>query len=463
MSVRTDISIQLVWAIANTEANLAGETRIRPVHFFLGILKLVDPHFLKQLDGVTIPDEERSGLGELSKQIRHYLEMRVEEITRLRRSLRAGLREGKPGQGEIRMLHRTEDSRGVFHEAVAKVVQAGGTTLSALQLAEALFDSGCVNLESLKRPRARPSSKGAKWEILDDGHAKPGTRFTEWCGRNLSRLAHENKLPPFEGREGELRKMLRILTRTGTRHIAVVGKPGVGKTALVEGLARTLLGKKTPHSLTDCELLELHGSDIASDCEGAAEVCRRLSHLFRLLSRRGSAILVLDDFNGLFPAHLKPDAIFALLTTILAEQVTPCIVTTAPAMWKELAAKAPSLARRFHVVQLADPSQQECRDLADAWSKKIAAAQGITFEPAAIAAIVRAASEMPEARAMPDRIVDLIESAATFVTVSALTSGTARKEVTPADITAVLAEQYGIEAEEAPRVVRELRPKDSKA
>jgi ATP-dependent Clp protease ATP-binding subunit ClpA len=115
------------------------------------------------------------------------------------------------------------------------------------------------------------------------------------------------------------------------------------------------------------------------------------------------------------------------------------------------------------VVQLADPSQEECRDLADAWSKKIAAAQGITFEPAAVAAIVRAASDMPEERAMPDRIVDLIESAATFVKVSALTSGTARKEVTPADIAAVLAEQYGIRAEEAPRVVRELRPRDSKA
>jgi len=462
MSVRTDVSVQLVWAIANTEANLAGETHIRPVHFFLGILKLIDPHFLRHLDGVAIPEDERRALGELSKQIRHYLEMPVEEATRLRRSLRGDLREGKSDRREIRMLHRAEESRGVFREAVAKVVQAGGNTLSAIQLAEALFDTGCVSLDSLKRPRMRPSSKGAKWEMVDDQSVKQGTRVTEWFGRNLSRLARAGNLAPFEGREGELKKMLRILSRTSRRHVAVLGKPGVGKTALVEGLARALSRKDIPHELGTCEVLELHGSDIASDCEGEAEVCRRLSYLFRFFSSRRSVIFALDDFGGLLPAHLKPDAILAFLTTALAESTTPWIVTTTPAKWQQLEAEAPSLARRFSVVQLDDPPPEECRQIANAWSKRIAAVQGITFEASAIAAILKAAGEMPEERAMPDRIVDLVESAATFVKVSAMTSGTARKEVKAEDIATVLAEQYGNESESAPRVVRQLRGRDSK-
>lgn len=463
MSVRTDISVQLVWAIANTEANLAGETHILPAHFFLGILKLSDPCFLKQLNGVAIPEDERRALGCLSKQIRHYLEMSVEEATRLRRSLRDNLRAGKSARKEIRMLHRAENSRSVFRQAVAKVIQAGENTLSALHLAEALFDTGCVSLDSLKRPQIRPSSKGAKWEMVDDQSAKKDTRIAEWFGRNLSRLVREGGLAPFEGRKNEVKKMLRILSRTGRRHIAVLGKPGVGKTALVEGLAKSLSRKEAPPELAACEVLELHGSDVASDCEGEAEVCRRLSFLIRLFSRRKSVIFVLDDFYGLCPAHLNHDAILALLTTALAENVTPWIVTITPAKWQQLKEEAPSLTRRFSVVQLDDPPLEECRQIADAWSKRIAAAQGITFQASAIAAILKAAGEMPEERAMPDRIVDLVESAATFVKVSAMTSGTARQEVQIEDISAVLAEQYGIESDRVPRVEKELRPKDSKA
>lgn len=444
MSVHTDVSVQLVWAIANTEANLAGETRIRPVHFFIGILKLIDPHFLKHLEGVEISEDDRGALVELSKQIRQYLEMRAEDAKRLRRSLRGDLREGKSTSGEIHVLHRTEDSRRVFREAVAKVIQAGGNTLSALQLAQALFDSGCVSLDSLKRPRMRPSSRGAKWEVVSGQSAEKHRHDHEWIGQNLSRLMREGGLAPFEGREGELKKILRILSRTGRRHIAVVGVPGVGKTALTEGLAKSLLRKDVPRDLAKHEVLKLYGSDIASDCEIEAEVCRRLSYLIQYFSRRKTAIFVLEDFSGLLPSHLMPDAILALLTTALAETAIPWIITTTPTGWQKLEAEAPSLARRFSSVRLSDPTSEECRKLADAWSKRIAGVQGIRFEASAIDLILMAAEKMAGERALPDRIVDLIESAATFVKVSELTMGMRQKSVTPVDIRAVLAEHYGI-------------------
>ena len=101
MSLSADTSTQLVWALANTEAQFAGETVIRPMHLFLGILKVVDAKFLTQLHDVDIPDSERKTLAEVAKQVRHYLEMSADEITRLRRSLRGQLRKGKPEPGEI--------------------------------------------------------------------------------------------------------------------------------------------------------------------------------------------------------------------------------------------------------------------------------------------------------------------------------------------------------------------------
>ena len=151
------------------------------------------------------------------------------------------------------------------------------------------------------------------WEIVDDGKSRSGRRFSDWFGRNLTRLSSEGGLAPFEGREDALRKMLRILSRTSKRHIAVIGKAGVGKTSLVEGLAAMLTQRKPVGRLSDCEVLELHGSDIASDCSSEAELTRRLSHLFRVLSRHKAAIFSLDELQGLFPGHLKSDAAHALL------------------------------------------------------------------------------------------------------------------------------------------------------
>jgi hypothetical protein len=93
--------------------------------------------------------------------------------------------------------------------------------------------------------------------------------------------------------------------------------------------------------------------------------------------------------------------------------------------------------------------------MTDAWVKRIADVQRITFTAEAVAAILKAVESLPPERAIPDRIVDLIENVATFVKVSALSSKTARSEVTPSDVATVLAEYYGIGPDRAPRGVGE--------
>lgn len=455
MSLHADTSTQLTWAIANTEAQFAGENQIRPMHLFLGILKIVDPKFITQLHDVKLPEEERKNLCEIAKQIRHYLEMSVEEITRLRRSLRRQLRKGKSQPGNIHMLHRSEESRDVFRVAGEIVVQAGGQSLSALHLTESLFETGYVSLDSTKRPPTRPESKGAMWEVVDDGKNHSRRRFADWFGRNLTQMAAEGRLAPFEGREGELRKMLRIIARTSKRHLAVIGGAGTGKTSLVEGLARMLVKKKAGEELLDCEILELHGSDVASDCGNEAELSRRLSHLFQILNRHKSAVFFLDDLQGLFPGHLNPDAAHALLATLLSDDTIPCIVTCLGETWRSLTQSAPSLTRLLHVIELDDPPMADCRRIATAWAKRIGDAQRVAFTPDAVEAILKVAGTLPIDRGIPDRIVDLIENAATFVKVSGMSSGSVRKELTGEDIKNVLEEHYGKRDQRAPRGVGE--------
>ena len=456
MSLHPDTSVQLAWAIANTEANLSGDDRIRPVHFFLAILKLIDPQFIRQLEGVDIPHDDHKRIALQSKQVRQYLEMSADEVTHLRRSIRGQLRSGKDHGTDIRMLHRSDESRNVFRSAAEKVVQAGADQVSILHLAEALFETGNIDPSAAKKIKGRPSSKEARWEVAKDSSHKGHHRFAEWYGRNLSRLAAENSLAPVVGRDADIRSIMRVLARTNRRHVALLGSPGVGKTAVVEGLALTLLTTKTPDTLCSLQVLELHGSEIAADCDKESELSRRLLRLFSVLHRHRTAVLFLDDFHGLFPPHLKPETALTLLTTILEADTTPCLVATTPEQWKALVAKAPSIARRFQLVQIDNPSRTACRSIAEAWAERIGKLQAVTFTKDALSEILKALPDLPGDRANPDRIVDLIENAATFVKVSALSSKTHNQEISSADILTVLSEHYGIKQERAPRVVDEM-------
>lgn len=444
MSIHADTSIQLAWAIANLEANLAGATDIQPMHFFLGILKVIDPPFLTQLQKVELTDEQKNDLKKVSKDVRHYLEMSVADVTQLRRSLRHGLRAGHPKVEEVKILHRSPDARTVFEQATGTAAGQGKSVLTALELVKALFDSGQVTLELLKTPKDDKSgSKGARWEIIEDERQPTSRQFTEWFGRNLTKLGTEGKLAPFYGRDKEIAVVTRTLTRTGRRNVAIIGTPGVGKTALVEGTALSLINAKAPVPLRNTQILELHGTDIASDSETEARLNRRLTRLFEVVGRMEKAVLFIDDLHGLFPSNLKRDATNALLTTLLGENNPPVIVTTTTQEWTHLRDIAPSLCRHFQTIDLTDPSPTECQGIADIWSAHIAKARGTPFSRSAIQLAVQAVNQLPPERALPDRLVDLLETAATMVNVSQYSSDSGKREVTPEAIQSAIAETYG--------------------
>jgi ATP-dependent Clp protease ATP-binding subunit ClpA len=441
MSIHADTSIQLVWAIANLEANLAGAKDIHPMHFFLGILKVIDPFFLTKLQKVDLTEEQKTALKKVSKDVRHYLEMSVAEVTQLRRSLRQGLRAGHSKPSEVQVLHRSAEARKVFEHATGTKGGKGQSVLTALELLKALFDTGQVPLELLKNPKkAKPDSKGARWEMIEDETQPTSGQFADWFGRNLTKLGTEGKLAPFYGRRKEIAVLIRTLTRTNRRNVAIVGAPGGGKTALVEGTALFLIDAKTPMPLRNTQILEMHGTDIASDCETETRLNRRLTRLFEVVGRMEKTVLFIDDLHGMFPPNLRPDATYALLATILGENDPPVIVTTTPEQWTQLKQSAPSLCRHFQAMELADPTPADCQGIADAWAIHIGKIQGTPFETEAIQLVLDTVTQLPSTHALPDKIVNLLENAATLVKVSFFSSHNGRRKVTANDIRAVLIE-----------------------
>jgi ATP-dependent Clp protease ATP-binding subunit ClpA len=246
VSVSLDTSVQLAWAIANTEANLADDVSIRPVHFLLGVLKLMDPSFASQLDGLDLSEEQRTRLKSLPPRGRQYLEMKPDDITRLRRGIRKKLRQGKQAHSDIRQLHRSSKSRQVFSRLAQAAVHQRQPCVDVMLLLQELVGTDAVDIEEAWRQvtgklpsdgARRKWSTGARWEIEDDEDSRTGHPVDHLL-TDLSRLARKGELVPVLGREREELSVCRLLNRTTKRNVLLVGDFGIGRRAIIEGLAQ---------------------------------------------------------------------------------------------------------------------------------------------------------------------------------------------------------------------------------
>jgi hypothetical protein len=148
MSLYIEKPVRFVWLIANTEAYLAGEERIRPLHFFLALLKAADPRLGLQLVESGINQDEQMKLAKDGKDICRYLELTPSEAKTLRRSIRKKIRPQDRSISGMQFLHRTPESRQLFRVAAQRAAAKGETALSSPRLLESLFSTGMIAFDS---------------------------------------------------------------------------------------------------------------------------------------------------------------------------------------------------------------------------------------------------------------------------------------------------------------------------
>lgn len=141
--------LKLCWLIANAEAKHLGATEIQPLHFLLGVMKIIDPKFPEQLDKLNVSSEEWAAMCKSAQSIRHYIDVMPDRVTGKRRKLRARLAEGqvRPSVNETGMLHRSELLKRAFHDAC---LFEEGDTLSLKGLVQSLFELELVSLDDIK-------------------------------------------------------------------------------------------------------------------------------------------------------------------------------------------------------------------------------------------------------------------------------------------------------------------------
>lgn len=457
-------SVQLAWAIANAEACLSGSLRIEPVHFLLAILKIIDDAFQQEAEELALPPEAIHVIASMGARCRAITGLSDDKITAARRGLHKVLFEsGEPGQ--MRMLHRSEESRDLFQEAARRAIEAGSDELTLVHLLEAIMDSlprdaspffEKRQVASLEKPTP-PSVKfwGAARELAQEPRSKSRTTKTptlDAMGRDLTALAREGRLTPVVGRKAEITAIARYLQRTSKRNVILIGEAGVGKTAVVEGLAQRLVSESAPEFLHDLRIVQIGVADLVAGAKYRGDMEKRLQRIIAEATADPDLVLFFDEIHLVIKAGSGGDApmdVANILKPALARDDFRCIGATTTEEFERHIKSDAAFMRRFQVLRVGEPSEEEALQICIEWARRIERIQQVVFDDEAITTSVALSARLIRGRSLPDKAIDLLENAAVFVKVSSLTFCTTVPTKEPPrirrqQIEAVLEEQYGI-------------------
>ena len=240
-----------------------------------------------------------------------------------------------------------------------------------------------------------------------------GTPVLDQFGRNLTNLAREGKLDPVIGREPEIERVMQVLSRRTKSNPVLIGEPGVGKTAVVEGLSQCIVAGNVPATLLGKQLYSLDlgalvaGSRYRGDFEG------RLKKVLKEIRTRGDIILFIDELHTLVGAGAAEGAIDAasILKPLLARGELQAIGATTLDEYRKHLEKDAALARRFQPVKVEEPSLAHTIEIIKGLRGRYEAYHGVTITDQAVVTAANLADRYITDRYLPDKAIDLIDEA----------------------------------------------------
>ncbi|MCT8976539.1 ATP-dependent Clp protease ATP-binding subunit [Clostridium sp. CX1] len=262
------------------------------------------------------------------------------------------------------------------------------------------------------------------------GNGEP-TPTLDQFGRDLTEMAREGKLDPVIGRDKETQRVLEILSRRTKNNPCLIGDPGVGKTAIAEGLAQKIVSASIPELLKDKRVVTLDLSSMIAGSKYRGEFEDRLKKVMEELRKAGNVILFIDEIHTLIGAGAAEGAIDAsnILKPALARGEIQCIGATTVDEYRKHIEKDAALERRFQPIMVGEPTKEEAVLILKGLRDKYEAHHRVKITDDAIEAAVVLSDRYITDRHLPDKAIDLIDEAAAKVRIESLTTPPDLKEL----------------------------------
>ena len=278
--------------------------------------------------------------------------------------------------------------------------------------------------------------------------APRGSRASDKYCRDLTRRAAEGQLDPVFCRESELDRMVEILCRRQKNNPCLVGEPGVGKTALAEGLAQRIAQGQVPRALQGRRLLALDLASLVAGTKYRGDFEERFKNLLEELVRDGTAILFVDELHTVVGAGAAEGAIDAssILKPVLARGELQFIGATTNQEFRAYIQKDAALERRFGRVQLEEPSPDSAEAILEGLASRYERYHGVKLPPDALHAAVELSVRYLPGRCLPDKAIDLVDEACAAARIQAEQEGDAAPVLGVEQIARVVAQASGVPA-----------------
>ncbi|QGM30969.1 AAA domain-containing protein [Bacillus sp. N3536] len=240
----------------------------------------------------------------------------------------------------------------------------------------------------------------------------------ETYGRNLVNAVKDGKMDPVIGRDQEIRNIIRILSRKTKNNPVLIGEPGVGKTAIVEGLAQRIVKKDVPEGLKDKEIFELDMSSLIAGAKYRGEFEERLQAVLKQIKEsEGKIILFIDEIHTIVGAGKTDGAMDAgnMLKPMLARGELHCIGATTLDEYRMYIEKDPALERRFQQVLVREPSVEDTVSILRGLKERFELHHGVRIHDRAIVAASQLSNRYITERFLPDKAIDLIDEACAMI------------------------------------------------
>ncbi|MEU8221566.1 ATP-dependent Clp protease ATP-binding subunit [Kribbella sp. NPDC048915] len=441
-----------VVVLAQEEARMLSHNYIGTEHILLGLIHEGEGVAAKALESLGISLEAvRSQVEEIIGQGQQAPSGHIPFTPRAKKVLELSLREAlQLGHNYIGTEHillgLIREGEGVAAQVLVKL----GADLNKVRQQVIQLLSGYQGKETQPQgtaPEGAPSSS----LVLDQ------------FGRNYTQSAREAKLDPVIGRETEIERVMQVLSRRTKNNPVLIGEPGVGKTAIVEGLAQQIVRGDVPETLKDKQIYSLDLGALVAGSRYRGDFEERLKKVLKEIRTRGDIVLFIDEIHTLVGAGAAEGAIDAasILKPMLARGELQTIGATTLDEYRKYVEKDAALERRFQPIQVAEPSIAHTIEILKGLRDRYEAHHRVTITDAALVNAAQMADRYISDRFLPDKAIDLIDEAGARLRIRRMTAPPDLREFDEKIATVRREKESAIDAQDFERAAR-LRDDEKK-